>query len=430
MCTLAPRLVEAERHLNIEMLTTSELTALAGEPGNFTAKVLRRARYVDPDLCTSCGECAPACPVRVRDNYNEGLGQRKAIYKLYPQAIPNTYAVDKLGYSPCKTACAVQTSAQGYIALIREGKFEQAYKIAAEPNPFPSVCGRICAHACETECTRGMADEPIAIAGLKRFVCDVAGPTELPARLPVQFAEKVAIVGAGPAGMSAARDLAQYGYECTVFEGLPVAGGMLRVGIPDHRLPHDVLQREIDQICALGPELRLNQRCGVDFTVDSLLGDGYKAVFLGVGLQRGLPAPVPGDEHDGFMQAVDFLREVNLGNPPAVGERVVVIGGGDVSFDTARSAARLQAPSGKYPQVTMVYRRSAAEMPASPKKSKRALPNRSTSSTSSRRSRSSARTAGSPASSCNACSSARRTQAAGAVPCPLRARTSRSPATR
>ncbi|MEZ5124618.1 MAG: FAD-dependent oxidoreductase [Thermoleophilia bacterium] len=366
MCTLAPKLVEAERHLNIEMITDSELIGLEGEPGQFTAKVYHHARFVDPDICTSCGECAPACPVHVRDNYNQGLNERKAIYKLYPQAVPNTYAVDKRGYSPCKTACAVQTSAQGYIALIREGKFEQAYKVAAEPNPFPSVCGRVCAHACETACSRGKVDEPIAIASLKRFVCDVAAPTELPQALPVTYEEKVAIIGGGPTGLSAARDLAQYGYACTVFEALPVAGGMLRVGIPDHRLPHDVLQREIDLICALGPELRLNQRCGVDFTVDSLFADGYKAVFLGVGLQKGLPSPVAGDDLQGAMQAVDFLREVNMGHPPAVGERVVVIGGGDVAFDTARSALRIQAPSGTYPDVTIAYRRTATEMPASP----------------------------------------------------------------
>ena len=365
MCTLAPKLVEAGRHLNIDIVTNSELTALEGAPGNFTATVYHHARFVDPDKCTSCGECVPVCPITVDDQYNEGLGERKAIYKLYPQAIPHTYVVDKKGYAPCKSNCPVETSAQGYIALIAEGRFADAYRVAAEPNPFPSVCGRICAHPCEAACTRGSVDEPISIAGLKRFVCDTAGPTELPDKLPVTQSEKVAIVGGGPAGLSCARDLAQLGYATTVFEALPVAGGMLRVGIPDHRLPHDVLQKEIDQIVGLGVDLRLNQRAGVDFTVDGLLKDGHNAVFIAAGLHTSAPSPVKGDDLDGCLPAVEFLRELNLGNPPVIGDRVVVIGGGDVAFDTARGAARLTPASGKAPAVTIAYRRTRAEMPAS-----------------------------------------------------------------
>ncbi|MBE0529095.1 MAG: FAD-dependent oxidoreductase [Thermoleophilia bacterium] len=365
MCTLAPKLVEAGRHLNIEIVTNSELTGLEGEPGDFSATVYHHARFVDPDLCTSCGECVPACPVTVADHYNEDLGEHKAIYKLYPQAIPNTYAVDKKGYAPCKSNCPVETSAQGYIALIAEGRFADAYRVAAEPNPFPSVCGRVCAHPCETACTRGSVDEAISIASLKRFACDHGAPADLPEKLPVTFPEKIAIIGGGPAGLSCARDLAQYGYATTVFEALPVAGGMLRVGIPDHRMPPDVLQREIDQICALGVDLRLNQRCGVDFTVDGLLADDYQAVFLAPGLHASAPAPAKGDDLDGCLTAVEFLRELNLGKPMPVGDRVVVIGGGDVAFDTARGASRLTSETGKAPEVTIAYRRTSGEMPAS-----------------------------------------------------------------
>ncbi|HLA81689.1 MAG TPA: FAD-dependent oxidoreductase, partial [Thermoleophilia bacterium] len=365
MCTLAPKLVEAARHLDIDIITNAELTGLTGEPGNFNAKVFHHARFVDPDLCTSCGECVPACPVKVSDTYNQGLGERKAIYKLYPQAIPSTYAVDKKGYAPCKSNCPVQTSAQGYIALIAEGRFEDAYRVAAEPNPFPSVCGRVCAHPCETACSRGAVDESISIAGLKRFACDHGAPSDLPDRLPVLFDEKVAVVGGGPAGLSCARDLVQYGYAATVFEALPVAGGMLRVGIPDHRMPPDVLQGEIDRICSLGVDLRVNQRCGVDFTVDGLLEDGYKAVFLAPGLHASAPAPVKGDDLDGCLKAVEFLRALNLGSPLPVGDRVVVIGGGDVAFDTARAASRLTSVKGKDPEVTIAYRRTREEMPAS-----------------------------------------------------------------
>ena len=365
MCTLSPKLVEVGRHLNVDIITNAELTGLEGEPGNFKAKVHHHARFVDPDICTSCGECVPACPITVKDQYNEMLGERKAIYKLYPQAIPNTYVVDKKGYAPCKSTCPVETSAQGYIALIAEGRFADAYRVASEPNPFPSVCGRICAHPCESACTRGSVDEPLAIASLKRFACDTAAPDELPDKLPLIYDEKVAIIGGGPAGLSCARDLAQLGYAATVFEALPVAGGMLRVGIPDHRMPPDVLQGEIDRICALGVDLRLNQRCGVDFTVDGLLDDDYKAVFLAPGLHTSAPSPVKGDDVDGCLPAVEFLRDLNLGNPPAVGDRVVVIGGGDVAFDAARAASRLTSPSGKAPEVTIAYRRSREEMPAS-----------------------------------------------------------------
>ncbi|MGE5229372.1 MAG: FAD-dependent oxidoreductase, partial [Deltaproteobacteria bacterium] len=365
MCTLAPKLVEAGRHLNIEIVTNSELIGLEGEPGRFNAKVYHHARFVDPDICTSCGECSPVCPVTVADAYNEALGERKAIYKLYPQAIPSTYVVEKKGYAPCKSNCPVETSAQGYIALIAEGRFQDAYRVAAEPNPFPSVCGRVCAHPCETACTRGSVDDAISIASLKRFACDHGAPADLPEKLPVVFDEKVAIVGGGPAGLSCARDLAQYGYATTVFEALPVAGGMLRVGIPDHRMPPDVLQREIDQICALGVDLRLNQRAGVDFTVDGLLADGYDAVFLAPGLHASAPAPAKGDDLDGCLTAVEFLRELNLGRPMPVGDRVVVIGGGDVAFDTARSASRLTSVNGKAPEVTIAYRRTRDEMPAS-----------------------------------------------------------------
>ena len=365
MCTLSPKLVEAGRHLNIDVITNSELTGLEGEPGSFKAKVHHHARFVDPDICTSCGECVPVCPVVVPDPYNEELGERKAIYKLYPQAIPSTYAVEKDGYAPCKSHCPVETSAQGYIALIAEGRFQDAYRVAAEPNPFPSVCGRVCAHPCETACTRGSVDEAISIASLKRFACDHGAPADLPEKLPVVFDEKVAIIGGGPAGLSCARDLAQYGYATTVFEALPVAGGMLRVGIPDHRMPPDVLQREIDQICALGVDLRLNQRAGVDFTVDGLLADGYDAVFLAPGLHASAPSPAKGDDLDGCLTAVEFLRELNLGRPMPVGDRVVVIGGGDVAFDTARSASRLTSVNGKVPEVTIAYRRTREEMPAS-----------------------------------------------------------------
>ena len=347
MCTLAPKLVEAGRHLNIEIVTNSELIGLEGEPGKFDAKIYHHARFVDPDICTSCGECAPVCPVKVPDAYNEELGERKAIYKLYPQAIPNTYAVTKKGHSPCKRACAVHTSAQGYLALIADGRYAEAYTVASEPNPFTAVCGRVCTHKCETDCTRGEVDEPLAIAGLKRFVSDYAfDNVPLPEKAEVTFKEKVAVVGAGPSGLTAARDLALLGYAVTVFESKPEPGGMLRFGIPEYRLPKAALQQDIDRITALGVDLQCDKAAGKDFTVDGLLkkdGGGYKAVYLAVGLQGGRTLPVPGADAKGVLDAVSVLKAASLGEKVDMGKNVVVIGGGDVAFDAGRTALRLGA---------------------------------------------------------------------------------------
>jgi len=344
MCTLAPKLVEAGRHLNIDIVTNSELTGLEGEPGNFKAKVFHHARFVDPDKCTSCGECAPVCPVVVPDPYNEGLGERKAIFKLYPQAIPNTYAVTKKGHSPCKRACAVATSAQGYVALVRNGKFAEAYTVASEPNPFPAVCGRVCTAKCEVDCTRGEVDDPIAIRSLKRFVTDYANENvPLPEKAAVTYEEKVAVVGAGPSGLTAARELALLGYETTVYEAKAEPGGMLRFGIPEYRLPKTALQQDIDRIAALGVEVRCGVRCGADVTVDGLLDEGFKAVYLAVGLQGGRTLPIPGADAPNVLDAVGLLRKATVGEPIEMGKKVAVIGGGDVAFDAGRTALRLGA---------------------------------------------------------------------------------------
>ncbi len=365
MCILSPKLVECARNKNIEIITMAEVADISGEPGNFKVKLDQKPRFVDTVKCNACGDCVEACPVELPNEFDRKLGKRKAIFRPYPQAIPNVFGISKReGRAPCKAACPSGVNAVGYVALIGAGKFKEAYDLVMETCPFPAVCGRVCPHPCETSCSRGMVDEPISISALKRAAVDHGAPAGLPAQLPLLHDERVAIVGGGPAGLSCARDLAQYGYATTVFEALPVAGGMLRVGIPDHRMPQDVLQREIDQICALGVDLRLNQRCGTDFTVDGLFDQGYKAVFLAPGLQTSAPAPVKGDDLEGCVSAVEFLRELNLGRPMPVGDRVVVIGGGDVAFDSARASLRLTSVNGKAPEATIAYRRTREEMPA------------------------------------------------------------------
>ncbi len=359
MCILSPWLVEVERNLNIEIITGAELLSLEGEPGDFVARIRRKPRYVDESKCTSCGDCAKVCPISLPNEYEGGLAERKAIYKRYPQAVPNAYAVEKEGVAPCRDACPAGQRAQGYIALIREGRYHDALRVIKEDNPFPSVCGRTCHHPCEGHCNRRYIDEPVAIMALKRFVVDYVythGPYEPPKPAPRTKPQRVAIVGAGPAGLTAARDLVLMGYGVTVFEALPVAGGMMRVAIPEHRLPKAILQRDIDDILALGVELRLNTPIR---NPEKLLQEGYDAVFLAVGVAGDRRLNVEGEDLEGVIPALKFLREVNLGWRHRVGQRVAVIGGGITAIDAAAVSVRLGSE-----KVYLIYRRTRDELPA------------------------------------------------------------------
>jgi heterodisulfide reductase subunit A-like polyferredoxin len=355
MCTISPRLVETGRHPNIEILTQTDVLDVTGEAGDFSVRIHRRPRYIDPAKCVACGDCAAVCPVVIPDTFNEGLSLRRATYKLYPQAVPNAYAIEKLGIAPCRDACPAGQRAQGYIALIREGRWDDALRVIKMDNPFPGICGRICNHRCETACNRGLVDEPINIRALKRFVTD---QVYAQARQPVEPAprlsdKRVAVIGAGPCGLTAAQDIVRAGYAVSVFEAMPVAGGMLRLGVPEYRLPTEIIEREVQDIIDLGIDLHLNACVN---NLDDLFDQGFDAVLIAVGAHEGIRLPVPGANLAGVLINTHFLRDVRLGkyrdsrsdgssqaptDVPPLGRRVLVLGGGNVAIDVARSAIRL-----------------------------------------------------------------------------------------
>jgi NADPH-dependent glutamate synthase beta subunit-like oxidoreductase/NAD-dependent dihydropyrimidine dehydrogenase PreA subunit len=259
--------------------------------------------------------------------------------------------------APCQEACPAGTDAGRYVGLIAQGRYDEAYAVAAEVNPFPSVCGWICTAPCESACRRGTLDEPIAIRRLKRFAAE-AGKLPPVAPPKKRRKENVAIVGGGPAGMSAAYYLARLGYGVTVFEAMPVPGGMMAIGIPEYRLPRTVIREEIDRIVGLGVELKLDSAMGRDFTLADLESK-YSAIFLATGASRSRKLGVPGDDLPGVVPATLFLKQVNLGEKPVMAGAVVVVGGGSTAMDAARSALRSGASA-----VTILYRRGRAEMPA------------------------------------------------------------------
>jgi len=360
-CIISPKLVECTRNLNIEILPQTQVETLTGEPGNFHVKLRRKARYVDITKCNSCGDCEKVCPVRVPDDFNRGLATKTAIHKVTAQAVPNAYVIEKRERPPCMSACPMGQNVQAYVALIAAGKFAEAAEIIRKDNPLPLICGYVCHRPCETECQQSRYGEGVSIRALKRFAIEneeASTGTEAPKQTRT---EKIAIIGSGPAGLGAADWLARRGYPVTIFEAMSVPGGMMRAGIPDFRLPREVLDSQIQAILDLGVELKLNSPIGSEQSIDGLLDTGYKAVFAAVGAQKSAGLGIEGENLQGVRPGIEFIRQVNLGEKVAIGSRVAVIGAGNAAMDIARTAIRLGAKD-----VTIVYRRTRREMPADP----------------------------------------------------------------
>lgn len=343
---------------------------------------------VDEAKCVACAQCVEVCPgnalklgqklcatndtsapkyTKITETFNFA----KAVNENYRE---NREDVLPSGTAPCKAACPAHIPVQGYLKLAAQGRYTEALELIKTENPFPAVCGRICNKRCEAECTRGDVDEAVAIDEVKRFIADhdMHEETRFVPKMVNQigrpYTEKIAVIGAGPAGMSCAYYLAQKGYPVTVFDRNPVPGGMLTLGIPSFRLEKDVLNAEIDILKEMGVEFRCGVEVGKDVTIQQLRDEGYKGFYLAIGAQKSAKLRIPGEELEGVLGGVDFLREVNLGNKPDIGRRCAVIGGGNVAMDVCRSAVRLGAE-----ETYVFYRRSEAEMPADPEEVREAM---------------------------------------------------------
>jgi heterodisulfide reductase subunit A-like polyferredoxin len=351
-CILAPKVTSCFNHPLIKTFTWSELLDIKGEEPDFTAVVKKKARFIDEDLCKGCNACVQKCPIERKSEFDMGVGSRRAVYKPFAQAVPNKVVIDKKGTSPCKYNCPAHIDVHGYVALIGQGRYQEALEVVRRSTPFAGVLGRICRHPCETGCSRKYVDSPLALGALKRFIADygVKSGKEPKIKVTAKGKEhKVVVIGSGPAGMSCAYQLALEGYKVTIFEALPVPGGMLRVGVPDYRLDKKVLEREIQILRDLGVEIICNTPVGKDLTIDHLKEKGYKAFFLAIGTHRDMKLGIPGENSSGVISGIEFLKELNLGKRPEVGKKVIVIGGTNAAIHAARCAIRLGS------HVTVVY---------------------------------------------------------------------------
>jgi len=360
-CIITPKMAAAAHHPNIDVKVYTEVDEITRNTnGSFAVEMHQKASYVDFDACTGCGQCEEICTITVPDEYNYNLVTRRVAHIPFPQAVPKTAVIDRRGEAPCTFTCPSNVKASGYISLVRAGRYKEAFNLHIENAPLVGSLARACYAPCEEDCTRCGKEETVHIRGIKRFFSDYYyeehpepeyGPVE------EQLKTKVAVVGSGPAGLSAAFYLARNGHQVTIFEAETQAGGMLRTAIPAYRLPNEIVDRDIKNVTALGVEIKCSTRVK---SAASLKEQGFDAVFVATGASDERNMGIEGEDLEGVMGCMKFLRETKIGDAPDIkGKTVVVVGGGNSAMDPARSAIRMGAK-----KVIIMYRRTREEMPA------------------------------------------------------------------
>jgi NADPH-dependent glutamate synthase beta subunit-like oxidoreductase len=333
-------------------------------------KVIERAPYFKPLFCHHCEDapCALACPESaITKDPKTGVVLVDSEKCNGCNAVAGKSGAEKQETSACKVGCPAHIDVQGFVSLAVKGKFEQALQLIKLASPFPSICGRVCPHPCESECYRDQIDKPVAIHAIERFLgdMDLKAKKRFRPEIKPKRKEKIAIIGSGPAGLTCAYYLANEGYRVTIFEKEKVLGGMLATGIPSYRLPPHIVEAEIKMIRNMGVAMKTGVEVGRNKTIAQLRKDGFKAFFIAIGAQEGVRLGIPGEDLDGVYKGLDYLRQINLGKPVKLGQRVAVIGGGNVAVDAVRSARRLGSE-----KAFILYRRGLEEMPSSPEEIK------------------------------------------------------------
>lgn len=361
-CISTPKMASSAHHPNITLMTYSEVDGVAkNADGSFHVDLHRKPTYVDQVTCTGCGQCEAACTVPIPDEYNYDLVARRAAHIPFPQAVPKKAVISRGGQAPCMHTCPAGVKPSGFVSLVRAGKYAEGFRLHLADAPLVGSLSRACYAPCEGECTRDEMEGSVNIRAIKRFMVDwyydrhpepEYGPVE------EQRDTKVAIVGSGPGGLTAAFHLAKRGHQVTVFEAEPHAGGMLRHGMPAYRMPNELLDRDIKNITALGVEIKTNTKVE---SIASLKEQGFDAVFVGVGNQNPRIIPITGNDLADVTDCMEFLKDTNVGDelPDIEGKDFVVLGGGNVALDVARAAVRMGTKS-----VSIVCLEEKDKMPA------------------------------------------------------------------